>query len=62
MEKEDLYSLVDESDYLRSKREYRDDFVVNDDGLGYVDIGQNEWDEPTAYSDEEESPNARKFF
>jgi DNA polymerase alpha subunit A len=31
-----------------------EDFVVDDDGLGYADTGVEEWDQKHYYSDEDE--------
>jgi hypothetical protein len=41
---EDVYDLVDEDSYttLVDKRRQKEDFVVDDDGLGYHDDGE-EW-------------------
>lgn len=49
-----LYDEIDEHEYRNRKRQelLRDDFVVDDDGLGYVDRGVEE--EQDNYSEEEE--------
>ena len=41
-----VYDLVDDNEYqdLVDKRRQADDFVVDDDGLGYVDYGEEEWE------------------
>ncbi|SCU86167.1 LAMI_0D00716g1_1 [Lachancea mirantina] len=41
-----VYELVDEEEFQRRKRLelLQDNFVVDDDGLGYVDRGVDEWD------------------
>lgn len=57
---EDVYDEVDEDTFREHKRNQimNDDFIVDDDGEGYVDNGADEWDDrsrPQYYSDEEES-------
>jgi DNA polymerase alpha subunit A len=55
-EEEDVYDVICEEDYqqlVQSRRE-REDFVVDDDGLGYHDDGGEE------YLGEEEAPKKRK--
>ena len=39
---DDIYDVVDEDEYqeLVKKRRHREDFVVDDDGLGYYDDGE----------------------
>ena len=54
-----VYDLIDENQYREKKRQemLHDDFVVDDDGLGYVDKGVDEWDNRyhnDYYSDEED--------
>jgi hypothetical protein len=41
-----VYDLVDDNEFqdLVDKRRQADDFVVDDDGLGYVDYGEEEWE------------------
>lgn len=57
-EHEDIYDLVDEDQYKEKRREdlLKDDFVIDDNGEGYVDTGVDEWDSKNrhAYSDEED--------
>ncbi|KAK6459207.1 DNA-directed DNA polymerase alpha [Scheffersomyces xylosifermentans] len=53
-----IYDEVDEDTYREHKRKQlmNDDFIVDDDGEGYVDNGVDEWDDstrPQYYSDEE---------
>lgn len=69
-----IYDVVEEDDYaalVASRREKASGFIVDDDGLGYVDDGQEEdWSNPNlAYSSgdeevpsggEEEQPKRRK--
>lgn len=45
-EPEDIYDVVDEDDYRAKRREdlLKDDFVIDDNGEGYVDTGADEWD------------------
>lgn len=58
-ENEYIYDEVDEDTYRQHKRDQlmNDDFIVDDNGEGYVDNGVDEWDDatrPNYYSDEEE--------
>ena len=41
-DEEDIYDVVAEEDYrdLVKKRQEREDFVVDDDGIGYIDDGE----------------------
>lgn len=55
-----VYDLVDEGQFRDHKRQelLHDDFVVDDDGKGYVDKGIDEWDEryqESYYSSDENS-------
>lgn len=67
-EESNIYDEVDENTYREHKRDQlmNDDFIVDDDGEGYVDNGEDEWDEntrPKYYSDEEDvvdEPRKRK--
>ncbi|EAZ62837.2 DNA-directed DNA polymerase alpha Required for mitotic DNA synthesis, premeiotic DNA synthesis, recombination, and full sporulation [Scheffersomyces stipitis CBS 6054] len=68
-EEEDLdvgiYDEVDEETYREHKRKQlmNDDFIVDDNGEGYVDNGVDEWDDstrPNYYSDEEEAQAGTK--
>lgn len=53
-----LYDEIDEVDYQRSK--LQDDFVVDDQGEGYVDNGMDDFErEDEYYSDEEEADEDR---
>lgn len=56
-----VYDLIDENEFRERKRQelLRDDFVVDDDGLGYVDRGVDEWDDRYRMQDdsEDETPN-----
>ncbi|KAI5782718.1 hypothetical protein EDC01DRAFT_664616 [Geopyxis carbonaria] len=57
IEKEDdLYEEVDEEGYKKVVRDRlnQDDFVVDDGGEGYVDNGEDVWDEERPYSEDEE--------
>ncbi|CAK9439383.1 uncharacterized protein LODBEIA_P35310 [Lodderomyces beijingensis] len=66
----EIYDEVDEDTYREQKRKQlmEDDFVVDDNGEGYVDHGADEWDEasrPNYYSDEdddEEDKDVRQTF
>lgn len=53
---EDIYDEVDEEGYkkLLRKRLDEEDFVVDDNDLGYADDGREEWDTGPYYSDSEE--------
>lgn len=53
----DIYDEVDQTEYSKvlRARMAEEDFVVDDNGGGYVDNGAYEWDTP-AYSDEENAP------
>ena len=46
-EEEDLYDTVDDEGYKRIVRNRldQDDFIVDDNGEGYVDDGREEWDD-----------------
>ncbi|GEQ68202.1 hypothetical protein JCM33374_g1869 [Metschnikowia sp. JCM 33374] len=60
-----IYDEVDEDTFRQRKREQlmNDDFIVDDNGEGYVDNGVDEWDEatrPNYYSDEEETETKKR--
>jgi DNA polymerase (pol2) len=62
---EEIYDEVDEDTYREHKRNQlmNDDFIVDDDGEGYVDNGVDEWDDstrPKYYSDEEEDTQKKR--
>lgn len=62
-EDEGIYDEVDEGTFREHKRNQmmNDDFIVDDDGEGYVDNGVDEWDDssrPKYYSDDEEQNGA----
>ncbi|CEP63900.1 DNA-directed DNA polymerase alpha catalytic subunit POL1 LALA0_S09e05006g [Lachancea lanzarotensis] len=62
-----VYDLIDEDEFRSRKREelLKDDFVVDDDGVGYVDRGVDEWDdryrqkEYYSSEDEDDGTNAK---
>lgn len=59
-----IYDEVDEDTFRQHKRDQlmNDDFIVDDNGEGYVDNGVDEWDDatrPNYYSDEEDQPRKR---
>ncbi|SCV03736.1 LAME_0H12816g1_1 [Lachancea meyersii CBS 8951] len=60
-----VYDLIDEQEFRDRKRQelLKDDFVVDDDGLGYVDRGVDEWDDRYRqkgyYTSEEEDENSK---
>lgn len=49
-----IYDELDETDYqLLARKRLNEEFVVDDDGLGYADYGVDDWDEPReGYSSE----------
>ncbi|KAI9146599.1 DNA polymerase alpha subunit p180 N terminal-domain-containing protein [Paraphysoderma sedebokerense] len=51
-----LYDEVNEDDYKRivKQRLKEDDFVVDDDGSGYADLGFDDWNTKQYYSDDDE--------
>ncbi|KAI5966943.1 POL1 [Candida pseudojiufengensis] len=60
-----IYDEVDDETFREEKRKQlvEDDFVVDDNGEGYVDNGADEWDDasrPNYYSDEEEVETNKK--
>ncbi|KAI8907620.1 DNA polymerase family B-domain-containing protein [Powellomyces hirtus] len=58
---EHIYDEVTEEEYNAIRRRKMDeggDFVVDDDGLGYVDYGQDEWASDNSHSSEEEEEEA----
>jgi DNA polymerase alpha subunit A len=58
----DVYDNVDDDEYktLVRKRLDRDDFVVDDNGEGYVDDGREDWDEEKPYDDSESDGDKRR--
>lgn len=60
-EDEDVYDEVDEADYKDHVRRRLDqnDFVVDDDGLGYADTGADDWD-TTGRDATDEDPGRRR--
>ncbi|KAH3672422.1 hypothetical protein WICMUC_004258 [Wickerhamomyces mucosus] len=64
-EENDIYDLVNEDEYREKRREdlLKDDFVIDDNGEGYIDNGADEWDgknRHTYYSSDEEDRRATK--
>lgn len=59
-----IYDEIDEKEYKLRKRQelLQDDFVVDDDGVGYVDRGvDDDWDKNDQYfSDEDDSKNKKQ--
>ncbi len=57
----DIYDEVDEDGYkdVVRKRLDQDDFVVDDNGEGYVDDGREEWDDEKRYSESESDGDRR---
>ncbi|KAK6205518.1 DNA-directed DNA polymerase alpha [Scheffersomyces amazonensis] len=61
----EIYDEVDEETYREHKRKQlmNDDFIVDDDGEGYVDTGADEWDastRPNYYSDDDDDQVSNK--
>lgn len=63
-----VYDEVNEEEYdsIRRKRMMdHDDFVVDDDGLGYADNGQEEWDniddQSSSQDDQDENSEVSLF-
>jgi DNA polymerase alpha subunit A len=58
---DDVYDVVDESEYraLVAARRQREDFVVDDDGLGYHDDGEERLGDEADHDDDDRN-NARK--
>ena len=55
----DIYEDVGEDEYQEIvKKRREDEFIEDDDGAGYVDFGQEDWDDE-AYSGDEADPNKR---
>ena len=56
-----LYDEVDDDDYkkLVRRRLDEDDFVVDDNGEGYVDDGREEWDNDPGYYDSDSEQDTR---
>jgi hypothetical protein len=59
---EDVYDEVNEEDYRRHARErvLYDDFVVDDNGEGYADTGEYEWEGGHNYYSDEDEPVKEK--
>ena len=62
---DDIFDEVTEKDYnMLVRRRIQDDFVVDDDGLGYTDYGIEDWDmqndQNSDYSGDE-GPNGKSF-
>ncbi|RUO96935.1 DNA polymerase alpha subunit p180 N terminal-domain-containing protein, partial [Jimgerdemannia flammicorona] len=55
-EEEDIYETVNEEDYqaIVKGRLQEDDFVVDDDGSGYIDNGLEDWDREAGDSDDDD--------
>lgn len=64
-QEEDLYEEVDEEGYKKVLRDRlnQDDFVIDDNGEGYVDDGREDWDHRSQNgfdSEEEVSTNVKR--
>lgn len=64
-EETNIYDEVDEVTYREHKRKQlmNDDFIVDDNGEGYVDNGVDEWDDlnrPEYYSEDEEDKTSKR--
>ncbi|KAI3654051.1 hypothetical protein MP228_000770 [Amoeboaphelidium protococcarum] len=57
-----VFDELDDRQYQAVVRKrLEDDFVVDDDGLGYVDYGEDNWDDEQDYSSDEDSEHYDKF-
>lgn len=58
-EAHDLYDEVDEDNYKKMLhvRLNQDDFVVDDNGEGYIDDGREEWDRAGQYDSDSDADN-----
>lgn len=58
-EPQDIYDEVDEDIYRAKRRDdlLKDDFIIDDNGEGYVDTGADEWDGKEKYYDSSEEEN-----
>eukprot|EP00899_Mesostigma_viride_P010487 jgi/Mesvir1/1943/Mv22962-RA.2 len=57
---DNVYDTVEEGEYARlvaKRREEGGEFVVDDDGIGYADIGEEDWQE---FGSDEEAPRPEK--
>ena len=55
-----MYDDVDEDKYQELVQKRREDnFIEDDDGNGYVDFGQDDWDDDMEYSGDEEPMSKR---
>lgn len=56
-EAESIYETVDDDQYKKvvRKRLDEDDFVVDDDGVGYADDGREDWQDQKVVYEEDES-------
>ena len=55
VEEEDIYDDLNEDEYQELVKKRREDnFIEDDDGNGYVDFGQDDWDDAEYSGDEEE--------
>lgn len=62
-DEDDIYEEVDEDGYKKVVRDRldQDDFVVDDNGLGYVDNGMDDWQHDSeGMSDDDERSQARQ--
>ena len=61
-EEEDVYEVVDEDEYknLVNSRRQREDFVVDDDGLGYYDDGEERYGDEHGAANEAAAKMSRK--
>jgi len=60
-EPEDIFQEVTEEEYSKViKSRINDDFVIDDDGSGYVDHGYDDYEDDYVYSDEEEYHSKKK--
>ena len=57
---DDVYDDIDEDKYQELVQKRRDEnFIEDDDGGGYADFGQDDWDDDAEYSGDEEPMSKR---
>jgi DNA polymerase alpha subunit A len=61
-DEDQLYDEVNDEEYkdIVRKRLDEDDFVVDDNGEGYIDDGREEWDNDQGYDESESDEDSHK--